>query len=1229
MQTMRTSNRVTFNRVQIFTVLSLAIACWFVTAFGHGQVLQSVAVTPSNSSVVVGGAQQFTAIGTYSDGSVQNLTGSVAWSSTNSAIASISGSGMVIGLSAGNTSIAANAGAVTGTTTLTVSTSGLAGWWKFSEGTGTTAADSSGSGNNAALANGIKWTAGQAGNAVSANGVNQYIGIPAVNLKGTKAVTWTAWVNRSYTTLPVSALLEDSANFNTSTTGFGFFPDDGDDCPTSSPLMTGVHGNVGFTLNCYVQPTSGVWHHIAAVYDKSQPAASVISLYFDGVLQTPKKTLSSARNTNSFGANPIYLFSRGGAQLFSSGTVDDLRIYGVALSASQIQQIYQAGSASLVSIALSPQNPSIAKGSTQQFTATGTLSNGAVQDLTSSVTWLSSNTKVGTITTSGLATGVGIGSTTIEATSGSISASTGLMVLSPVLTSLTVTPANARIAAGSKQQFTATGIYSDGSVQNLTNAVVWSSSNAKVAAIAAGGLATALSAGNVNIQASLGSVGGSTQLTVTPPVLVSITVTPASVGILVGNTLQYSAIGTYNDGSAQDVTSSASWSSSNTAAATVNATGLATGVAPGNTTIQALLGAIGATASLTVTVRQPVFTYMRPFTLNNPGATLTNYQVKLSLNSSNMNFAHANPDGSDIRVRASDGTTNLSYWIENWDSSSQLATIWVKVPSIPSGTSTINLMYGNASASTTASGVNTFLFFDDFSAADPSLLSGYYQESTPEPTDFGVAQPWEGSDWPHFFTVMANPFGATFDGTMYSYWGWYGLQNSTLSGIGLAGSNDLVNWYKYSGNPVIPVAIGASRPSVLLDGATLQMAYQTTDASQQVGHASSADGISWTINTPFTSYLYGGYTPAIWKNLNDNLFYLYWSSGQLGDASYAIFVRSASTVAALANASDTLVWTLPTAPPSIGANVLYAPTNVLYDAASGLYVLQFEAGPNLPDSTGTMAWGPYWDVTTLLSRNPTTGWYLAAGNPYHTGGYACPSSYNDGGTLYTYYCIFTGANWEIDYTTASIGAGLQKFGKPKTSLWTDLHDGADQAPLWYLNSCTDWKGSASTCLTGFGRYSGVNRINPMLESSFSGANYILDGYVLGMEGKDAQLGIRMGATPGSEYTTEAHYGLNGKNNFTLLQRAPGTSTSLASVPAGNLFYKRWYQVEAVANGTTQSGSIENGTYSASGTSKAYAGGSAGPSLEYFGTSIFSDLYIRQYATNPPTSTAGSETSGKF
>ncbi|MEK7373614.1 MAG: DUF3443 family protein [Thermodesulfobacteriota bacterium] len=84
----------------------------------------------------------------------------------------------------------------------------------------------------------------------------------------------------------------------------------------------------------------------------------------------------------------------------------------------------------LVSISLTPINPSIAKGTVQQFTATGTFSDNSTQDLTTSVTWTSSVTSVATISnaagSNGIATSVTAGSTTVTAASGDISNATTL-----------------------------------------------------------------------------------------------------------------------------------------------------------------------------------------------------------------------------------------------------------------------------------------------------------------------------------------------------------------------------------------------------------------------------------------------------------------------------------------------------------------------------------------------------------------------------------------------------------------------------------------------------------------------------------------------------------------------------------------------------------------------------------------------------------------------------------
>ncbi|MBF8251483.1 MAG: hypothetical protein HW382_1111 [Deltaproteobacteria bacterium] len=82
----------------------------------------------------------------------------------------------------------------------------------------------------------------------------------------------------------------------------------------------------------------------------------------------------------------------------------------------------------LTSIAVSPANPGIAIGTTQQFTATGTYSDSTTQDITTTVTWNSSATSVATISSAGLTTATGAGITTIKATSGNVSGATTLTV---------------------------------------------------------------------------------------------------------------------------------------------------------------------------------------------------------------------------------------------------------------------------------------------------------------------------------------------------------------------------------------------------------------------------------------------------------------------------------------------------------------------------------------------------------------------------------------------------------------------------------------------------------------------------------------------------------------------------------------------------------------------------------------------------------------------------------
>ncbi len=100
------------------------------------------------------------------------------------------------------------------------------------------------------------------------------------------------------------------------------------------------------------------------------------------------------------------------------------------LAAGPISQSFHIASATLTlrSISVTPTNRSIAKGTTQQFTATGTYSNSSRRNITSSVTWSSSSASVATVASTGLASGVGAGSAIIRASLSGVSGSTSLTV---------------------------------------------------------------------------------------------------------------------------------------------------------------------------------------------------------------------------------------------------------------------------------------------------------------------------------------------------------------------------------------------------------------------------------------------------------------------------------------------------------------------------------------------------------------------------------------------------------------------------------------------------------------------------------------------------------------------------------------------------------------------------------------------------------------------------------
>ena len=164
----------------------------------------------------------------------------------------------------------------------------------------------------------------------------------------------------------------------------------------------------------------------------------------------------------------------------------------------------------------------------------------------------------------------------------------------PTLSSIAIANASPfNLAVGATQQFTATGTYSDGSMQDVTLTSTWSSSDASIATVSSFGLITGVQVGNTDITVSVSGITSPPVNVITyipGPKLVSIAVSRIVVASLVaGGTQQFKATGTISDGTVEDITSQVTWASSNPTIATISATGLATGIAPGKATITATL----------------------------------------------------------------------------------------------------------------------------------------------------------------------------------------------------------------------------------------------------------------------------------------------------------------------------------------------------------------------------------------------------------------------------------------------------------------------------------------------------------------------------------------------------------------------------------------------------------------------------------------------------------------
>ncbi|MBI3358856.1 MAG: Ig-like domain-containing protein [Nitrospirae bacterium] len=511
---------------------------------GTSSNLKSVNILPKVSFIFVGKQKQFSAICTFSDGKPDALCLSAQWLSSDNAIATVSGSGLVTGKAIGSVTITAQSGAITASSTLDVRLVTLSS-------IDLTPHDP--------LISVQKSKQFQATGTFSDGSMEDF----------TSTATWTS-------SLPGVATISTTGT----TTGLAF------GLAAGTTTITVVKDSVSTSTSLRV--SDPILSSITVT-----PGKPVI------IVGTTKNFIAEGRFNNgskedltssvTWSSSDTSLAGIDSAGLATGVAAGDVTITAT-LQGKKGSTFLGIIAASLTSISVAPPDPLVFAGLTQQFTANGTYDNGQNQDITADVTWASSDTVSATISneagSQGKVTAISIGIPTITATLGSIFGTTTLTVTPGDLTSLTIAPASSSIANETKRQFTAKGIFGTGTAIDLTSLVTWVSTSTSVATIDSSGVATGITQGVTNITATFKTTATSTPLTVTNATLTQISVTPVSVSAPVGVTQQFTASGIFSDNSTQDLGLSVTWSSGSQA--TIGLTdGLARGLSPGTATITA------------------------------------------------------------------------------------------------------------------------------------------------------------------------------------------------------------------------------------------------------------------------------------------------------------------------------------------------------------------------------------------------------------------------------------------------------------------------------------------------------------------------------------------------------------------------------------------------------------------------------------------------------------------
>ena len=510
----------------------------------------AVIVSPGQITIFSGQALQLSALVTDDRGQV--LTGRpISYASSNPQVATVTNTGLVTGLTAGTVTITATSEDVSGAATITVAREPVASL-VVSPATATMSV----------------------GQPLQLSAIARSATGQSLSLAG-RIVSWS-------TSTPAITSLQSGGLVTALAPGTGVV----------IVTVDGVQASA--TLTVKVVPVVSV-----AV---SPATASVAAGTTTTLTATPRDSAGQ----------PLYLrvatwssSNSGRATVNSSGVVTGVSAGTVTITATMEGK---SGSATVTvtpapvaTVTVTPAAPNVNVGQTVQLTATPRSATG--QTLTGrTTTWSSSAATIATVSSSGLVTGVAVGSAVITATIEGKAATATVTVSSappPQIATVTIAPSSATVNVAWTTNLTATARNSNGNaISGVT--FTWSSSNASIATVSSTGVVTGVAPGTATISAVAGGKTGSSTITVQLAPVNRIVVTPANPSVKEGNTVQLTA--TLFDARDNVLTGrTVTWTSSNTNRATVSSTGLVTTRSDGNVTITASSGGKSGSTVVNVT----------------------------------------------------------------------------------------------------------------------------------------------------------------------------------------------------------------------------------------------------------------------------------------------------------------------------------------------------------------------------------------------------------------------------------------------------------------------------------------------------------------------------------------------------------------------------------------------------------------------------------------------------